>query len=100
MGHGTEWSCCRRDRVLLFFVVIGVSTPAGTVVGGVDVCEADGLDVGIGADELILSFHQLSMSSSSESSVTWTVLVTSVVNGAADCRTLGLGIKVGVAFLI
>ena len=61
---------------------------------------ADGLDVGIGTDELNLSFHQLSVLYRSESSVTWTVLATPVVNGAAEGRTLGLGIKVGVAFLI
>ena len=61
---------------------------------------ADGLDVGIGTDELNLSFHQLSVLYRSESSVTWTVLAVSVVNEAAEGRTLGLEIKVGDASLI
>lgn len=62
----------------------------------------DGLDVGIGTDELNLSFHQLSVLYRSESSVTWTVLAVSVVNEAAEGRTLGyrLEIKVGDASLI
>ena len=63
-------------------------------------CGADGLDVGIGTDELNLSFHQLSVLYRSESSVTWTVLAVSVVNEVAEGRTLGLEIKVGDASLI
>ena len=63
-------------------------------------CGADGVDVGIGTDELNLSFHQLSVLHRSESSVTWTVLAVSVVNEVAEGRTLGLEIKVGDAFLI
>ena len=74
--------------------------PAGTEVGGVIVCGADGLDVGIGADELNLSFHQLSVLHRLELSVTWTVLATSAVNDATLGRTLGLEIRSGVAFLI
>ena len=58
-------------------------------------CGVDGLDVGIGADGLILSFHQLSVSCSSESSVTWTVLATSVVNGAAEWSRRGSDVGVG-----
>ena len=61
---------------------------------------ADGLDVGIDADGLILSFHQLLASCRSEWLVTWTVLAMSVVNEAAEGRTLGLETRVGVAFLI
>ncbi len=63
-------------------------------------CGADGLDVGIGTDELNLSFHQLSVLYRSESLVTWKILAVSVVNEAAEGRKLGLEIKVGDASLI
>ena len=59
-----------------------------------------GQDVGIGADELNLSFRQLSVLYRSESSVTWTVLAASAVDEAAEGRTLGLEIKVGDASMI
>ena len=77
-----------------------VGTEVGIEVGGVFVYGADGLDVGIGADGLNLSFHQLSVLHRSESSVTWTVLAISFVNEAAEGWTLGLEIKVGDALLI
>ena len=73
--HGSD--CCRRDRALkrrrhwISMLLVQRSEE--------EFAWADGLDVGIGTDELNLSFHQLSCCISSESSVTWTSLGTSVV---------------------